>query len=106
MNETVAIANYIGLSAVIFFIGVAGVLTRRNPLIILMAIELMWNAANLALVAFAKSWLNNAGHIFVFLVVTVAAAEAVRGKRSSAVPSYTFNGLSLENVNVCSVPLG
>jgi NADH-quinone oxidoreductase subunit K len=79
MNETVAIANYIGLSAVIFFIGVAGVLTRRNPLIILMAIELMWNAANLALVAFAKSWLNNAGHIFVFLVVTVAAAEAAIG---------------------------
>jgi NADH-quinone oxidoreductase subunit K len=75
----VAIWNYIGLSAVIFFIGVAGVLTRRNPLIVLMAIELMWNAANLALVAFAKAWLNNTGHIFVFLVVTVAAAEAAIG---------------------------
>jgi NADH-quinone oxidoreductase subunit K len=64
---------------VIFFIGVAGVLTRRNPLIVLMAIELMWNAANLALVAFARVWLNNAGHVFVFLVVTVAAAEAAIG---------------------------
>lgn len=63
----------------IFFIGVAGVLTRRNPLIVLMAIELMWNAANLALVAFARVWLNNAGHVFVFLVVTVAAAEAAIG---------------------------
>jgi NADH-quinone oxidoreductase subunit K len=75
----VAVAYYVGLSAVIFFIGVAGVLARRNPLIVLMAIELMWNAANLALVAFARAWLNNAGHVFVFLVVTVAAAEAAIG---------------------------
>jgi NADH-quinone oxidoreductase subunit K len=75
----VAIANYIGLSAVIFLIGVAGVLTRRNPLIVLMAIELMWNAANLAMLAFARAWLNNAGHVFVFVVITVAAAEAAIG---------------------------
>jgi len=75
----VAIANYIGLSAVIFFIGVAGVILRRNPLIMLMSIELMWNAANLLFLAFAKEWLNNAGHIFAFLVITVAAAEAAIG---------------------------
>jgi NADH-quinone oxidoreductase subunit K len=75
----VAIGNYVGLSAVIFFIGVAGLIARRNPLIVLMAIELMWNAANLALVAFARAWVNNAGHVFVFLVVTVAAAEAAIG---------------------------
>ncbi|HEY8297995.1 MAG TPA: NADH-quinone oxidoreductase subunit NuoK [Candidatus Baltobacteraceae bacterium] len=81
MAETlpVAIANYIGLSAVIFFIGVAGVLLRRNPLIMLMSIELMWNAANLLFLTFAKAWLNNAGHIFAFLVITVAAAEAAIG---------------------------
>ena len=71
--------NYVGLSAVMFFIGVAGVLLRRNPLIVLMSIELMFNAANLALVAFSREWVNNAGHIFVFLVVTVAAAEAAIG---------------------------
>ena len=71
----VALGNYIGLSAVIFFIGVAGVLLRRNPLIMLMSIELMWNAANLLFLAFARAWLNNAGHIFAFLVITVAAAE-------------------------------
>jgi NADH-quinone oxidoreductase subunit K len=75
----VAISNYIGLSAVIFFIGVAGVLLRRNPLIMLMSIELMWNAANLLFLAFARMWLNNAGHIFAFLVITVAAAEAAIG---------------------------
>jgi NADH-quinone oxidoreductase subunit K len=60
-------------------IGVAGLLTRRNPLIMLMAIELMWNAANLTLLAFARAWLNNAGQIFAFLVITVAAAEAAIG---------------------------
>ena len=76
---TVELTNYVTLSAVMFFIGVAGVIMRRNPLIVLMAIELMFNAANLALVAFSRAWVNNAGHIFVFLVVTVAAAEAAIG---------------------------
>ena len=76
---TVAVSNYIALSAVMFFIGVTGVVVRRNPLIMLMSIELMLNAANLALVAFSRAWVNNAGHIFVFLVVTVAAAEAAIG---------------------------
>jgi NADH-quinone oxidoreductase subunit K len=71
--------SYIALSAVMFFLGVVGVIARRNPLIVLMSIELMFNAANLALVTFAKLWANNAGHIFAFLVVTVAAAEAAIG---------------------------
>lgn len=75
----VALANYLGLSLVIFFIGVAGVLLRRNPLIVLMAIEVMWNAANLMFMAFARVWLHNAGQIFAFLVITVAAAEAAIG---------------------------
>lgn len=75
----VALLNYISLSLVIFAVGVAGVLTRRNPLIMLMSIELMWNAANLLFLAFARAWLNNAGHIFAFLVITVAAAEAAIG---------------------------
>ena len=76
---TVDLSNYIALSGIMFFIGVAGVIVRRNPLIMLMAIELMFNAANLAFVAFSRAWINNAGHIFVFLVVTVAAAEAAIG---------------------------
>lgn len=76
---TVPIGNYIALSTVIFFIGVAGVIVRRNPLIMLMSIELMFNAANLLFMAFARVWVNNAGHIFAFLVITVAAAEAAIG---------------------------
>ncbi len=75
----VALVNYISLSLVIFAVGVAGVLLRRNPLIMLMSIELMWNAANLLFLAFARAWLNNDGHIFAFLVITVAAAEAAIG---------------------------
>jgi NADH-quinone oxidoreductase subunit K len=75
----VALNNYIALSAVIFFLGLGGVLVRRNPLIMLMSIELMFNSANLLFMAFARAWVNNAGHIFAFLVITVAAAEAAIG---------------------------
>ena len=72
----VAPDSYVTLSAVLFCIGVVGVIARRNPLIMLMSIELLFNAANLALVTYARLWLNNAGHIFAFLVITVAAAAA------------------------------
>ena len=76
---TVPVLDYVALASVIFFIGVCGVLLRRNPLVMLMSIELMFNAANLLFLAFARAWLNNAGHIFAFLVITVAAAEAAIG---------------------------
>jgi len=75
----VDVSYYVVLSTVIFFIGVGGVILRRNPLIMLMAIELMFNAANLALIAFARVWMNDAGQIFAFLVITVAASEAAIG---------------------------
>jgi NADH-quinone oxidoreductase subunit K len=75
----VPLLYYITLSALIFLIGATGVVARRNPLVMLMGIELMWNAANLAFIAFARAYLNNAGHIFAFLVITVAAAEAAIG---------------------------
>jgi NADH-quinone oxidoreductase subunit K len=68
---------YIILSALLFAIGALGVLIRRNPLIIFMSIELMLNAANLALVAFTKDKLD--GQIFVFFVIAVAAAEVAVG---------------------------
>ncbi len=75
----VPLMYYITLSALIFLIGAVGVVARRNPLVMLMGIELMWNAANLAFIAYARAYLNNAGHIFAFLVITVAAAEAAIG---------------------------
>ena len=72
----VPLGDYVALSAVMFFLGVTGVIVRRNPLVMLMSIELMFNSANLLFVAYARAWMNNAGHIFAFLVITVAAAEA------------------------------
>jgi NADH-quinone oxidoreductase subunit K len=69
----------IALSAIVFCIGVAGVLVRRNALVIFMSIELMLNAANLAFVAFAQQLHSLDGQIFVFFVMTVAAAEVAVG---------------------------
>jgi len=70
---------YIILSAILFTIGVAGVLIRRNALIIFMSIELMLNAANLAIVAFSSVLESFSGQIFVFFVIAVAAAEVAVG---------------------------
>jgi NADH-quinone oxidoreductase subunit K len=67
------------LSAVLFVLGAVGVLVRRNPLVILISIELMLNAANLALVTFSRQLLNLEGQLFALMSMTVAAAEAVVG---------------------------
>ena len=72
-------AYYVGLSAILFTIGVVGVLVRRNPLVIFMSIELMLNAANLAFAAFGRAHGAADGQIIVFFVMTVAAAEAAVG---------------------------
>ncbi len=70
---------YVALSAVLFSIGVVGVVIRRNPLVIFMSIELMLNAANLALVAFGQRLGNLDGQAIVFFVMAVAAAEVAVG---------------------------
>jgi NADH-quinone oxidoreductase subunit K len=70
---------YVGLSAILFAIGAVGVLVRRNPLVIFMSIELMLNAGNLAMVAFTRTFSIYEGQIFVFFVMTVAAAEVAVG---------------------------
>ena len=67
------------LSAIVFSIGVVGVLVRRNALVIFMSVELMLNAANLAFVAFGREMGSLDGQIFVFFVMTVAAAEVAVG---------------------------
>ena len=76
--------NYLlALSGVLFTIGVLGVLIRRNAIVIFMSIELMLNSANLALIAFARSFTPAAealrGHVLVFFVIAVAAAEVAVG---------------------------
>jgi NADH-quinone oxidoreductase subunit K len=70
---------FMALSAVLFCIGVAGVLLRRNIIIIFMSIELMLNAVNLAFVSLSRAWGTVDGQAIVFFVMTVAAAEAAVG---------------------------
>lgn len=70
---------YLIVSALIFCIGAGGVLTRRNPLVILLCLELMLNAANLALIAFARMHGNDDGQIFALIVMVVAACEVAIG---------------------------
>ena len=74
-----ATQSYLLIGAILFIIGTVGVLIRRNPLVIFMCIEMMLNAANLTLVAYANHLRNMEGQIFVFFVMTVAAAEVVVG---------------------------
>ena len=75
----VPVSYYVALSAILFTIGALGVLIRRNPLVIFMSIELMLNAGNLAMVAFTRTFMVLEGQIFVFFVMTVAAAEVAVG---------------------------
>ena len=73
------IAWFVVLSAFIFCIGAAGVLTRRNPLVILLCLELMLNGGNLALLSFSRAHANGDGHVFALIVMVVAACEVVIG---------------------------
>lgn len=73
------VVAYVVVSAVLFAIGGIGVLVRRSPLALLMSVEVMWNAANLAFIAFARQHAALDGQVFAFLVITVAAAEVAIG---------------------------
>jgi len=75
----VDIGWYLAVSALIFTIGAAGVMTRRNPLVVLLCLELMLNAANLALIAFSRMYGNGDGQIFAVVVMVVAACEVTVG---------------------------
>jgi NADH:ubiquinone oxidoreductase subunit K len=75
----VAIEWYLVVAGLIFAIGAAGVMTRRSPLVILLCLELMLNAANLALIAFSRMHGNGDGQIFALIVMVVAACEVTIG---------------------------
>ena len=78
---TVPLGAFVAVSAALFFIGTAGVLVRRNAIVILMSVELMLNAANLALVAFSRRFasIDERGSVFVVFIFVVAAAEVAVG---------------------------
>jgi NADH:ubiquinone oxidoreductase subunit K len=75
----VSITWYLILSAILFALGAGGVLVRRNPLVVLLCLELMLNAANLALIAFSRMHGNGEGQIFAIIVMVVAACEVTIG---------------------------
>jgi NADH-quinone oxidoreductase subunit K len=77
--NSVPLDYYLSLSAILFCIGVIGVLTRRNAIIVFMSIEIMLNSVNLTLIAFSSFLGDSSGQIFVFFVISVAAAEAAIG---------------------------
>ena len=101
----VPVDYYIALSAVLFAIGALGVLIRRNPLIIFMSIELMLNGANLAFVAFGRSFeIQNGtpffnGQIFVFFVIAVAAAEVAVGLALLVEIFKTKKNINVDDLN-------
>lgn len=74
-----SIAWYLAVSAIVFALGAVGVIIRRNPLVVLLCLELMLNGANLALIAFARMWGSGDGQILALVVMTVAACEVCIG---------------------------
>jgi len=75
----VTIGAYLAVSALVFAIGVAGVISKRNPLVVLLCLELMLNGANLALIAFSRMWGNGDGQIMALVVMAIAACEVAIG---------------------------
>lgn len=98
----VGLSHYLTLSAILFGIGIFGVLTRRNAIGILMSIELMFNAVNINFVAFSKFVTPSefVGQIFAIFVITIAAAEATVGLAIVLLIYRNFKGINVDNVNI------
>ena len=97
---TVPPGHFMALAALLFSIGVAGVLLRRNIIIVLMSVELMLNSVNLTFVAFSSYLGNEAGQMFVFFVMAVAAAEAAVGL---AIVIALFRNRQTVNINEVNI---
>ena len=95
----VPLVDFIVLSAVLFAMGVAGVLIRRDAILIFMSIELMLNSANLAFVAFARAYGSLNGQLFVFFVITVAAAEVAVGLALIVTIFRSKKSINVDEVN-------
>jgi NADH-quinone oxidoreductase subunit K len=95
----VPVEYYISLSAILFTIGALGVLIRRNSVVIFMSVELMLNAGNLAFVAFARTFEAVSGQIFVFFVMTVAAAEVAVGLALIVAIFHTKQSIDVDQMN-------
>ncbi|OHB97948.1 MAG: NADH-quinone oxidoreductase subunit K [Planctomycetes bacterium RIFCSPLOWO2_12_38_17] len=96
----ITITHYITLSAILFTIGVIGVLIRRNAIVIFMCIELMLNAVNLSFVAFAHYLNSMQGQLFVFFTITVAAAEAAVGLAIIVAVFRNKETVNIDDINI------
>ena len=96
----ITLSHYLVASAMLFTIGLIGIVTRRNVLMILLCIELMFNAANLAFVAYAKAWGDLGGQIMVFFVIVVAAAEVTVGLAIAILLSRQLKTLNADEVSL------
>jgi NADH-quinone oxidoreductase subunit K len=90
---------YTGLSVILFTLGALGVLIRRNAIVIFMSVELMLNAANLAFVAYARSFGSMNGQIFVFFVMAVAAAEVAVGLALIVTIFHAKHNIDIDQMN-------
>jgi NADH-quinone oxidoreductase subunit K len=88
------------LSIILFAIGATGFVVRRNAIVVLMCVELMLNAANLAFIAFARQHIDLTGHIYVFMIMTVAAAEAAVGLAIVVLIFRTRKIANLDEINL------
>ncbi len=95
----VPVSHYLTLALIMFFIGIVGVLVRRNALVVFMSLELMFNAANLVFVAFARQFGLLDGQITVFFVMTVAAAEVAIGLALMVAIFRTRHSIDIDQVN-------
>ena len=95
----ITLTHYLVLSALLFCIGLIGIMTRRNVLMILLCIELMFNAANLAFVAYARAWGDLSGQLIVFFIITVAAAEVTVGLAIAILMAKRLGNLNADEAN-------
>src|SRR3990167_845090 len=96
----ITLTHYLTASAVLFCIGLAGVMTRRNVLMILLCIEIMFNAANLAFVAYARALGDLGGQIVVFFIIIVAAAEITVGLAIAILLARQVKTLNVDEVDL------
>jgi NADH-quinone oxidoreductase subunit K len=94
----VPLTHFLYLAAALFVIGMCGVLVRRNVLIVLMSIELMLNAANIALVTFSRHWGDLDGQVIAFFTIAVAAAEAAVGLAIVVAVFRARTGIDIDDV--------
>ncbi|MBI2104407.1 MAG: NADH-quinone oxidoreductase subunit NuoK [Candidatus Omnitrophica bacterium] len=96
----ITITHYLTASALLFAIGLVGIMTRRNVLMILLSIEVMFNAANLAFVAYARAWGDLGGQLIVFFVIVVAAAEVTVGLAIAILLARQLKTLNADEVSL------